>query len=250
MFDLILSFFLQDGPILPPPPPNDDDGYVQNENPGIPDSPAFYAPIEIESTDWRKMDQRKSTAKIFIYISDQNDFETDFVRQTLDIPDNVLSKQIRSKFPGHLEKWLHLRRTLKYQLIVKPEIDGPPMVAYKYREYPKVLAYPYTAVPDHTIFLEHLHYLCNLSQIGTPDDIVSTEYFEFGFGFKNHKGVVEPHSIKLCVDDIKFDASPLLGYHPFYYAVLDKELIIYKGATVQEQFNLLDAGTGFLVKKK
>jgi hypothetical protein len=248
MLEFILSLFLQD-PIIPPPPPDDE---VWNEDLGdeIPDAPVTYAPILINSDDWRRMQDRKSNFHVYIYISDQDDFETDFVRQTFEISNEVLSKQLRSKFPGHLEKWLYLRRTLKYCLIINPELDGPPEIAFQFREFPRPLIYPYKALSDHTIFLEHLHYITRLSRLNTPDDIVTTEYFEFGFGFRDHKGAVKKHKITLCVDDIKFDASPLLGYQPYFYTLLDDEIIITNGPTVEEQFNLLDAGTGFLVKKK
>lgn len=109
--------------------------------------------------------------KVFILISDQHDFETDFVRETFNIPPEILSKQIRSKYPGYLEQWLVERRNLNYELIIDPSITGQPLIKYTRNERPNILAYPYKQVPHHVVFLKHIKYLYQLSILNDPEDL-------------------------------------------------------------------------------
>lgn len=212
---------------------------VENHDPDV---------SKIESKD-PVLKERDIGKDLYIYISDQKDFETEFVRQTFDIPNDILSGKLKSKYPSYLNEWLVARRKLKYQLIVNPTVYGPPLIGFNRFDKPKVLAYPYKAVPHHVIFIRHLHYLHKLYNYSSHKDLSYTQSIslETRISRRNNR-TLSINKFSLCVDDVEIDVSPLIDYHPFVHIDYNDSIIMSFGPTIEEQNDILDAGTGFLKK--
>lgn len=198
-----------------------------------------------------KVKNRDITKDIYIYISDQKDFETEFVRETFDIPDDILIGKLKPKYCNYLELWLKERRNLDYQLIKDPTVVGPPLIGFGRFDRPKILAYPYKAVPHNVLFLKHIKYLYELYRNSTNKNIVHTQSISIEFKIsKKPNNDLNIYRFSLCVDTVDFPVSPILGYSPYVHIDYNGNEFISFGPSIREQYHLLDCGTGFLTEEK
>jgi hypothetical protein len=201
------------------------------------------------------IEKKDNKSNVYLHINPKgDDFITNFVRETLIIPDDELTGKYKPKYAKYLREWLLLRRKLNAQVVDDLSITRP-MISYSRNERPVVLAYPYASLPDSTIFLRHLIYLDNLSKLNDPGQIVRDSYVTLTFHTVERSSLGMPHSVEVKKysigrETIAFDPSPLIDFKDFYYVRIDNNLVFSEGPTVREQFHALDCNTGLLLNNE